>query len=136
VFKYIGFPWRYYGILLRDFWDVLYIILFLCFFHSVCYKLLQFFIFLDLYGILLFLQVSPYCIEKQFQQLMKGEKTIMYEYFSKLIWRSSIENVHSELNLPKLTKEQHWLTFSQIEKYFYFNQHDLCASMFSDIATR
>ncbi|KAE9531943.1 hypothetical protein AGLY_010145 [Aphis glycines] len=90
----------------------------------------------DLYGILLFLQVSPYCIEKQFQQLMKGEKTIMYEYFSKLIWRSSIENVHSELNLPKLTKEQHWLTFSQIEKYFYFNQHDLCASMFSDIATR
>ncbi|XP_008183763.1 E3 ubiquitin-protein ligase SHPRH isoform X2 [Acyrthosiphon pisum] len=90
----------------------------------------------DLYGILKFLEVSPYCHRKQFLQLMKGEETIMYNFFSKLIWRSSIEDVNSELNIPKLTHEQHWLTFSQIEKYFYLSQHDDCATIFSNCVTR
>ncbi|XP_025199699.1 E3 ubiquitin-protein ligase SHPRH [Melanaphis sacchari] len=90
----------------------------------------------DLYGILKFLEVSPYCHRKQFLQLMKGEEKVMYECFSKLIWRNSIEDVNSELNLPKLTSEQHWLTFSQIEKYFYLSQHDDCATIFSNCVTR
>ncbi|CAI6373127.1 unnamed protein product [Macrosiphum euphorbiae] len=90
----------------------------------------------DLYGILKFLEVSPYCHRKQFLQLMKGDETIMYNFFSKLIWRSSIEDVSSELNIPKLTHEQHWLTFSPIEKYFYRSQHDDCATNFSNCVTR
>ncbi|XP_022181789.1 E3 ubiquitin-protein ligase SHPRH-like isoform X2 [Myzus persicae] len=90
----------------------------------------------DLYGILKFLEVSPYCHRKQFLQLMRGEETVMYNCFSKLIWRSSIEDVNSELNLPKLTTEQHFLTFSQIEKYFYLSQHDDCATIFSNCVTR
>eukprot|EP00102_Acyrthosiphon_pisum_P018824 XP_016656034.1 PREDICTED: uncharacterized ATP-dependent helicase C582.10c-like [Acyrthosiphon pisum] len=40
----------------------------------------------DLYGILKFLEVSPYCHRKQFLKLMKGKKTIMYNFFSKFIW--------------------------------------------------
>jgi len=67
---------------------------------------------------------------------MRGEETVMYNCFSKLLWRSSIEDVNSELNLPKLTTEQHWLTFSQIEKYFYLSQHDDCATIFSNCVTR
>jgi len=91
--------------------------------------------FLDLYGILNFLEVSPYCHRKQFLQLMKGEETIMYNFFSKLIWHSSIEDVNSELNIPKLTHEHHWLSFSQIEKYFYRRQHDDCATNVSNCVT-
>lgn len=92
--------------------------------------------FLDLYGILKFLDVSPYCDRKQFQKLITGEINLMYDWFSKLIWRTLIEDVNSELNIPKLTKEQHWLTFSQIEKHFYLSQHVDCATNFSNAITR
>jgi len=67
---------------------------------------------------------------------MKGEASLMYKWFSNLIWRNRIEDVNSELNIPKLTNEQHWLTFSQIEKHFYLSQHDDCATNFSNAATR
>uniref|UniRef100_A0A2S2R190 E3 ubiquitin-protein ligase n=1 Tax=Sipha flava TaxID=143950 RepID=A0A2S2R190_9HEMI len=90
----------------------------------------------DLYGILKFLDVSPYCNRNQFQKLMNGETNLMYDWFSKLIWRTLIEDVNSELNIPKLTKEQHWLTFSHIEKHFYLSQHVDCATNFSDTITR
>lgn len=67
---------------------------------------------------------------------MKGEANFMYKWFSNVIWRNLIEDVNSELNIPKLTIEQHWLTFSEIEKHFYLSQHDDCAINFSNAATR
>lgn len=67
---------------------------------------------------------------------MNGETSFMYNWFSNVIWRNLIADVNSELNIPKLTTEQHWLTFSQIEKYFYLSQHDDCAANFSDAVAR
>lgn len=83
-----------------------------------------------------FLDVSPYNERKQFRQLLKGEASIMYTWFSKLIWRNFIHDVNSELEIPEKTVERHWLTFSQIEKHFYRSQHDDCATVFSNTVTR
>lgn len=67
---------------------------------------------------------------------MNGDTTVMYSWFSNLMWRNIIEDVNSELNIPKMTYEQHWLTFSQIEKHFYLGQHNDCAMYFSNIVTK
>ncbi|XP_050424544.1 E3 ubiquitin-protein ligase SHPRH [Adelges cooleyi] len=90
----------------------------------------------DLYGLLKFLDVSPYCNHKQFLQLMKGETSEMYNWFSKVIWRNSMQDVISELGIPPLTTEQHWSTFSQIEKHFYQKQHTDCAELFLTLSSR
>jgi len=90
----------------------------------------------DLYGILKFFDVSPYCNRKQFVQLLNGDASFMYNWFSNIIWRNLISDVNSELNIPKITTVQHWLTFSEIEKHFYLSQHDDCANDFSNITTR
>lgn len=92
--------------------------------------------FLDLYGILKLLDVSPYCDRKQFLQLMKGGNDLMYSVFSNMIWRNSIEDINSELCVPKLTIEYHLLTFSPIEKIVYQMQHNDCVSDFPAITTR
>lgn len=83
-----------------------------------------------------FLDIGPYYNRKQFLGLMKNEASFVFEWFSKVIWRNSAEDVNVELNLPKLTTEKHWLTFSEIEKYFYQGQHDEYATIFSNTVTR
>ncbi|XP_050542119.1 E3 ubiquitin-protein ligase SHPRH-like [Daktulosphaira vitifoliae] len=90
----------------------------------------------DLYGILKFLDVSPYCNRKHFSQLMKGDTEKMYSWFSNLIWRNNMHDVNTELGIPPQSVEYHWLTFSQIEKHFYQKQHDDCATLFQNIVTR
>lgn len=67
---------------------------------------------------------------------MKGEDSLIYNWFSNVIWRNLMIDVNSELNLPEITTEEHWLTFSQIEKYFYVSQHDDCTESFCDAASR
>lgn len=94
------------------------------------------YIFLDIYGILKFLDVCPYNDRKQFIQLIKGEASFMYEWLSKLIWRNFIHDVNSELEIPEQTLMRHWLTFSQIEKHFYQTQHADCATTFLDIINK
>lgn len=99
------------------------------------YKYNLFFV-LDLYGLLKFLDLKDYSNRKKFCELMNGPPDDMYSFFSSILWRNTIESVNSELNLPPITYEQHWLTFTQIEKYFYQSQHDVCANDFSHITTR
>jgi len=94
------------------------------------------FLFSDLFGILKFLDVNPYCVHEEFQRLMTSDPDYMYSWFSNIIWRNVLEDVNSELNIPKITHEQHLLTISQIEKHFYQSQHNKCANDFSNIATR
>lgn len=67
---------------------------------------------------------------------MNDESAKMYSWFSNLMWRNLMEDVNSELNIPKITQETHWLTFSQIEKFFYRSQRDDCATNFSNVITR
>lgn len=83
-----------------------------------------------------FLDLRDYSNRKDFDKLMTGPQHDMYSFFSSILWRNTIESVNSELNLPPITYKQHWLTFSQIEKYFYQSQHDVCAADFSNITTR
>lgn len=45
-------------------------------------------------------------------------------------------DVSTELDIPPQSIENHWLTFSQIEKHFYQKQHDDCATLFQNIVTR
>lgn len=67
---------------------------------------------------------------------MAGDPDCMYRWFSRLLWRNTVEDVNSELNIPKITYEQHILTFSQIEKHFYQSQHDACTNDFLSLTMR
>lgn len=92
--------------------------------------------FSDLFGILKFLDASPYCVYNMFQQLLCGETEHMYNWFSKIIWRNSLDTVNAELNIPRITHEQHKLTISHIEKHFYESQRDKCSNDFLTITTK
>ncbi|VVC30495.1 Hypothetical protein CINCED_3A019573 [Cinara cedri] len=89
----------------------------------------------DLKGICKFLQVK---LNYKLEEFVHGNNISndIIEWFSKLIWRNTIEDVQHELKIPTLINEYHWLTFSPIEKHFYLGQHDNCASIFSNAVTR
>lgn len=88
---------------------------------------------LDLYGILKFLDVGPFSDHEQFLGLLENDTSFVFEWFAKVIWRNSVEDVNVELKLPQVTTENHSLKFSEIEKYYYKRQHDVYADMFSSV---
>lgn len=69
-------------------------------------------------------------------QLMNGETKFIYSWFSNVIWRNIMEDVNSELNIPELIIQQHWLKFSQIENFFYLSQHNDCATSFQNVVIK
>ncbi|RRT64502.1 hypothetical protein B296_00022316 [Ensete ventricosum] len=52
----------------------------------------------------------------------------VYNFFRKIMWRSSKAHVAEELHLPPQEVCLSWLTFSSIEEHFYQKQHETCVS--------
>lgn len=53
-------------------------------------------------------------------------------WISKFVWFNSIKNINSELNLPTPIHEIHWLSFPEIENYFYKNTERFYTSYIKD----
>ena len=43
-------------------------------------------------------------------------------------------SVSMQLSLPEIKEETHWLTFSEVESYFYSRQQEVCLSQFSTVS--
>jgi len=61
------------------------------------------------------------------------QENYLYKWLSQVMWHNLLDDVNIELDLPKLTIEQHWLNYSPLEKQFYLNNYDnhinrLCAT--------
>jgi len=81
-------------------------------------------LFSDLFDIIKFLDIKPYCDHNEFLELIKGEQNHMYSWFANVIWHNNLDDVNMELNIPELTNIQHWLTYSLLEKRFYPNRYN------------
>ena len=60
----------------------------------------------DLYGLVLFLGVEPYCLLPWYHRLvwnpfLEGRESVMVSLFSKIMWRSSKADVAEEVSKEK-----------------------------------
>ena len=63
--------------------------------------------YLDIYGLLLFLGVDPYCHQKWWKSLLfepyrNGDKQPLYELLAKILWRSVKKDVIHEVLFSKV----------------------------------
>lgn len=89
----------------------------------------QFFGFLDLYGLVHFLRVSPFENLSPWQELNSSDEEL-FKFLSQIMWRSSKNDVLADLGVPPQTVITHWLHFSPVEGYFYRTIHTECATSF------
>jgi len=86
----------------------------------------------DIYGLLLFLGVDPYCNQIWWKTLLyepyrQGKTQHLCNLLAKILWRSTKKDVIHELQLPDQDERVKWLTFSPVEQHFYRRQHEECA---------
>uniref|UniRef100_A0A8C0X7M5 E3 ubiquitin-protein ligase SHPRH n=1 Tax=Castor canadensis TaxID=51338 RepID=A0A8C0X7M5_CASCN len=85
----------------------------------------------DLFGLVVFLGVEPYCVRHWWVQLLyrpycKKNPQILYSFIAKILWRSAKKDVIDQIQIPPQTEEIHWLHFSPVERHFYHRQHEVC----------
>ena len=64
--------------------------------------------FLDIYGLLLFLGVDPYCHQKWWKTLLyepyrNGQRQALYDILAKIMWRSAKKDVVHEVQYAHLS---------------------------------
>ena len=82
----------------------------------------------DLFGLLLFLQLDPYCVEAWwrlgvYRPYCLGDRGPMLEVLRGLLWRTSKRDVLDQIEIPGQSDEVSWLQFSPVEEHFYRRQH-------------
>ena len=105
----------------------------------------------DIYGLLLFLSVQPYCEKSLWKRLLyepyvreKNARPLV-EVLKRLFWRTLKQDVLNEvidellfiyyylfflcvlLGVPPQTEEERWLWFSPLEAFFYQREQELCS---------
>ncbi|XP_071734356.1 uncharacterized protein [Rutidosis leptorrhynchoides] len=98
----------------------------------------------DLYGLLRFLQASPYDVLKWWVQVIrdpyeKGDAGAMeytHNLFKKIMWRSSKSHVADELLLPPQEECVSWLSLAPTEEHFYRRQHETCLTYAREVIQR
>ncbi|EPS69408.1 chromatin remodeling complex subunit [Genlisea aurea] len=88
----------------------------------------------DLYGLLRFLQSSPFDVFRWWSDVISGPYErgdaaairFTHDFFKQLMWRSSKSHVWDELELPPQEECISWLSFSPVEQHFYRRQHETC----------
>ncbi|XP_075410539.1 E3 ubiquitin-protein ligase SHPRH [Tenrec ecaudatus] len=85
----------------------------------------------DLYGLVLFLGIDPYCIRHWWVRLLyhpycKKNPQPLYSFIAKILWRSAKKDVIDQIQIPPQTEETHWLHFAPVERHFYHRQHEVC----------
>ncbi|XP_076444926.1 E3 ubiquitin-protein ligase SHPRH-like [Babylonia areolata] len=86
----------------------------------------------DLYGLLAFIGIDPYCVEEWwtrylYEPYLQGIKQPLLETLAKVMWRTSMKDVKSQLNLPDKTEVIKHLTFSPVEDVFYRRLYQKCS---------
>ncbi|XP_068707085.1 E3 ubiquitin-protein ligase SHPRH-like isoform X2 [Montipora foliosa] len=86
----------------------------------------------DIYGLLLFLGVDPYCNQTWWKTLLyepyiQGNSQPLCNFLAKIMWRSAKRDVIHEIRLPDQDEKVKWLIFSPVEQHFYRRQHEECA---------
>lgn len=112
----------------------------------------------DIFGLIDYLQMEPYNDFDTWKHILynpyvKGNTEPMYNFLSKIMWRTSKTSVLDQvslnycgklitdllkcsfqINIPQQTHELHMLEFSAVEKFFYSREHEVCAREFLHIA--
>ncbi|XP_018318562.1 E3 ubiquitin-protein ligase SHPRH [Agrilus planipennis] len=91
----------------------------------------------DLYGLISYMQFEPFDDKAAWDYLLylpylSGNKQPMYEFLSKILWRTAKNDVLDQINIPKQTVEVYSSEFSAVERYFYKREHELSAKDFLD----
>lgn len=86
----------------------------------------------DIYGLLLFLGVDPYCNQTWWKTLLyepyiQGNSQPLCNFLAKIMWRSAKRDVIHEIRLPDQDEKVKWLIFTPVEQHFYRRQHEECA---------
>lgn len=114
----------------------------------------------DIFGLIDYLQMEPYNDFDTWKHILynpyvKGNTEPMYNFLSKIMWRTSKKSVLDQvslnylgklikdflkcgfqINIPQQTHELHMLEFSAVEKFFYSREHEVCAREFLHIAAK
>ncbi|XP_044258765.1 E3 ubiquitin-protein ligase SHPRH [Tribolium madens] len=91
----------------------------------------------DLHGLIDYLQIEPYNDKFTWEQLLfksyiRGNHEPMLKFLSEVLWRSSKDEIIDQINIPKQTIIEHWLSFSAVEQYFYRCEHKTSREAFSN----
>ena len=98
--------------------------------------------FTDIYGLLLFLGVQPYCKglwwkRALYDHYINGDFVPLFNTIAQIMWRSCKADVIEEICIPKQTEITSWLQFSAVERHFYQQQfRRLSTKTKTDIQTR
>ncbi|XP_062519341.1 E3 ubiquitin-protein ligase SHPRH-like isoform X2 [Corticium candelabrum] len=96
----------------------------------------------DLYGLLLFLGVSPYSCNEWWRKLLLWPYTMhcnakpLIDLLSQLFWRNARQDVADELQLPPHKQNTEWLNFSSTEAFFYQRQQESCLQEASKVFSK
>ncbi|XP_063230328.1 E3 ubiquitin-protein ligase SHPRH isoform X2 [Bacillus rossius redtenbacheri] len=84
--------------------------------------------FQDLYGLLLFLGVDPYCEHMCWQDLLYkpyclNDRAPLLKVMCQFMWRTQKRDVLQQMGVPEMKEEIIFLHFSPIEEFYYRCQH-------------
>jgi E3 ubiquitin-protein ligase SHPRH len=88
----------------------------------------------DLYGLVLFLQATPWCHKTCWTRALlrpylcgsSAAKARAHACVAALFWRTQKADVMNEISLPAQTEETLTLRFTPVEAHFYRRQHEEC----------
>lgn len=96
----------------------------------------------DLYGLLYFLDCFPYTDECKWFELMREFTTNsnaapMIEVLKKIMWRTcKTDQILRQIKIPSQTEIMHYIESSDLEKFFYGEEHALCFGAFKEKVRR
>ncbi|XP_028150030.1 E3 ubiquitin-protein ligase SHPRH isoform X2 [Diabrotica virgifera virgifera] len=95
----------------------------------------------DLYGLIDYLQISPYKDLTTWQKILYqpylvGNEEPLLNFLSTILWRTSKKDVADQVDIPKQTHLHHTLDFCAVEKYFYKREHEIRGRFFAERCNR
>lgn len=94
----------------------------------------------NLYGLLLFLDCQPYDNQDEWYKLTNSYHTQnpkpLIDVLGKLMWRTCKADVLEQINIPPQTEIIHRIQMSDLESFFYMNQHEKYSNAFNANALR
>ncbi|CAH1134952.1 unnamed protein product [Ceutorhynchus assimilis] len=95
----------------------------------------------DIYGLIDYLKMEPYNDPATWRHILydnyvRGDTKPMFEFLSKVLWRTTKDSVLDQINIPQQTQELHLVELSAVEKFSYKQQHNRCAKDFLAISRK
>ncbi|KFB51654.1 AGAP007417-PA-like protein [Anopheles sinensis] len=94
----------------------------------------------NLHGLVHYLDYEPYSnypIWKAFVSCyQKGNAEPLLNTMVRIMWRTCKASVVDQLGIPPQTERVHYITMSDLQRYFYRSEHALCAQAFHEKARK